>query len=39
MTKNKPAPKVIVIPAKEESAQNLEKKKNLSSRVLPCVHQ
>ena len=29
MTKNKPAPKVIVIPAKEESAQELEKKKNL----------
>ena len=29
MMKNKPAPKVIVIPAKEESAQELEKKKNL----------
>ena len=29
MTQNKPAPKVIVIPAKEESAQELEKKKNL----------
>ena len=29
MTKNKPAPKVIVIPAKEESAQELKKKKNL----------
>ena len=29
MTKNKPAPKVIVIPAKEESAQEQEKKKNL----------
>ena len=29
MTQNKPAPKVIVIPAKEESAQEQEKKKNL----------
>ena len=29
MTKNKPAPKVIVIPAKEETAQEQEKKKNL----------
>ena len=29
MTQNKPAPKVIVIPAKEETAQELEKKKNL----------
>lgn len=29
MAQNKPAPKVIVIPAKEESAQELEKKKNL----------
>ena len=29
MMKNKPAPKVIVIPAKEESAQEQEKKKNL----------
>lgn len=29
MTKNKPVPKVIVIPAKEETAQGLEKKKNL----------
>ena len=29
MTQNKPAPKVIVIPAKEETAQEQEKKKNL----------
>ena len=29
MTQNKPAPKVIVIPAKEESAQEQERKKNL----------
>lgn len=29
MMQNKPAPKVIVIPAKEETAQELEKKKNL----------
>ena len=29
MTQNKPVPKVIVIPAKEESAQEQEKKKNL----------
>ena len=29
MTQNKPAPKVIVIPAKEETAQEREKKKNL----------
>lgn len=29
MTQNKPAPKVIVIPAKEETAQEHEKKKNL----------
>lgn len=29
MTQNKPAPKVIVIPAKEETTQELEKKKNL----------
>lgn len=29
MMQNKPAPKVIIIPAKEETAQELEKKKNL----------
>ena len=29
MTQNKPAPKVIVIPAKEDTAQEQEKKKNL----------
>ncbi len=39
MTQTRPEPKVIVIPAKEESPQDQEKKKISGSRILPRVHE